>query len=642
MDKSWTWLKPLAALLVMGAMALVVLLGRGPGASMALEAPVPTDHTASEPRAIAVVSDRGLAPTTAHTVVAGTREPVDAELSSALPGVSVFRGTVLDRSTEAPIPGATVRTSWELDGASRPLGRTRTGPDGDFEIAYRLPSSLSDQQREDVGLVVQVHAPGYEAQVLLASGWLDEDDPERFSIELSRGHHVTLLVVDESGRPVRDAEVHAFFARAPDHSWSWEEDCSTDGYGMAAIPIPRESFLHLSADKAEVGYGCSIRLSTEDVLDQRAPDLVLRPHGIMAGRVLYPDGRPAAHLSLILDRVGHDASFLPWPDGRRSTFATSDGQGRFLAKGLAFGPYAVRDFSGATDPDTVETGSASIKLVTSIRRLKMDPRDETGECVWRGWEVAQRKGRTWSLLPAENIRWHEGPIETVYAVVPGPGIYAVRRRPLDAPPQEEVVSVGPEDHEVPVVFSPSAFIPARGMQARLFDPAGAPLRFDALLATPYGKPFRGVEFSPDGSLVDEDPLPSGRWQLILEPSGGEPFYMPVSGEIILEAARHCSVEWTARERAGRVVVALYAREEVGGPLLVEFSRSQGGEVEHTWETSVDFGPVTGRTVFTNELLPVGVWWAKATLQGFRVDEKLFVVEQSGASRLELHAHRDRH
>lgn len=642
MDKPRNWSGALAALLVVAAVGLVVLLGRGPGTSMASGASVPNDFTVSEPNPIVSASDRGLLPTTADSVAVRTRRPVDDEPSSAHPDVSVFRGTVLDRDTDAPIAGATVRISLYEGRGSWPLGRALTGPDGCFEIAYRIPGDLRGQPRDELGHMTQVHAPGYKAGVVWASGWLTKDDPDRFSIELSPGHHVTVLVVDEAGRPVRDSEVHAFFARASDDSWTWEEECSTDGYGMAVISIPRASFMHLSAEKAEVGYGCSIRLSTEQVLDQRIPDLVLQPHGILAGRVLYPDGRPAAHLTLMVERVGYDASFLPWTDGYREVHLTSDGEGRFLARGLADGSYTVRDPSGATEPHTVETGSTSIELVTFVRRLEVDPRDETGEWTTRGFGVAQRIGHDWSYLPLSNISWDCDSAGTVMVVVPGPGSYAVCRWSSDAPPQHVVVSVRPEDHEVQVRFPASPFIPARGLQARLFDPAGEPLRFHAVLATPIGMRFRPIEFSPDGSMVNEDPLPSGRWLLTLVPSVAEPLYMPVSGEIILEAARQCSVEWTARERAGRVVVALYAREEVGGSLVVELSRSRGGEVEHTWETRVEFGPVTGRTVFTNELLPVGIWWARATLEGFSVEEKLFVVEKSGASRLELHAHRDRH
>ena len=183
-------------------------------------------------------------------------------------------------------------------------------------------------------------------------------------------------------------------------------------------------------------------------------------------------------------------------------------------------------------------------------------------------------------------------------------------------------------------------IPAVGLQARLFDPTGTQLLFRASLATPTGMRFRYPEFSLGGALLDDDPLPVGRWQLILDPYGGESEYMPVRGEIILDATRLCSIEWVAREPAGRVVVALYAQDDLGGSLVVEFARSRGGEVEYVWETTVDHGPVTGRTVITNRRLPLGTWHAKAALDGYRIAEKQFTVVEGGASRLELHAHRE--
>jgi hypothetical protein len=121
------------------------------------------------------------------------RTPVRTDAPQA-PAVQVATGTVLDKDTGAPVPGARLT-----------LCRTSHDPPdvhwvGSFASDHAGAFSIPIPQADDCQLVIE--AVGYPPQ----SKWFD---PEEMEIRLERGDEVTLSITDAEGRPAGAAEVDA-------------------------------------------------------------------------------------------------------------------------------------------------------------------------------------------------------------------------------------------------------------------------------------------------------------------------------------------------------------------------------------------------------------------------------------------------
>jgi len=267
-----------------------------------------------------------------------------------------LRGRVEAAEGGAPIAGAlvTVRAS---GGQSRLLGPDRqwtTDAAGEFS-GTAPPEAL-----------LEAHATGFTPGVeRLRSGTRTQTVTfrlKRAPADAAADLPLAGRVVEPSGAPVPEAVVMLGASRqrgkgpgallpAPVTSdaqgrFRFEAVPSQVGWAQAAAG-------ELLSDRVNVGAG-----DTEVVL-------TVRPGGVIAGRVLYGDGRPATAFALQLSRVRR-------PDPSR-TLSVVDPDGRFEVRGLGSGTWELQALardSGPSDPVRVELSASPGARVERDLRLR--------------------------------------------------------------------------------------------------------------------------------------------------------------------------------------------------------------------------------------------------------------------------------
>jgi hypothetical protein len=312
--------------------------------------------------ALAVSKDAPIHVVFAHaTGYAPTAKPdvaVGADVTLVLAPPAAVVGTVRDREAK-PIPGARVRLLLLLD-TMRIESEARTAADGAYRL-YGPPPLTGPHAWKRMAAAAYVHAvaEGF-APLFLENALAGATSAEtRLDLVLSRGSVLTGRVVDaESGEPVEGARVvltstegwttlgrasgvgvaSPYGPRALDETLT-----SKDGtyrfervpcVGPPSLPRGRPTFGSVAAWKA--GYtstGERLPLAADGAVVEKT--LRLHPAASIVGRVVRPDGSPAALATVIsAGRESADAKHPElYPDAPRSWALTGD-DGRFRCDGV--------------------------------------------------------------------------------------------------------------------------------------------------------------------------------------------------------------------------------------------------------------------------------------------------------------------
>jgi protocatechuate 3,4-dioxygenase beta subunit len=213
------------------------------------------------------------------------------DLGDLVLGPEAVLDGVVEDSKGAPIAGAEVRVGegvrrpfW-LGGAGADEGSRLTGPGGEFRIERLRPGDL---------VALEVSKEGYAAAAP-AIVRVPAEDPVH--VVLQPVAHVSGRVVDEAGRGVSDAMILPsadHFGRATfSHTAPSEEDGSFEvetGPGAVRLTARKEGFRPASP----------VLLELETGERREGVELVLRASPQVRGRVLTPDGEPAAEAMVLV------------------------------------------------------------------------------------------------------------------------------------------------------------------------------------------------------------------------------------------------------------------------------------------------------------------------------------------------------
>jgi protocatechuate 3,4-dioxygenase beta subunit len=208
--------------------------------------------------------------------------------------------------------------------------------DGELSHVFRAlpcPGPFTVQVESDAFVEVR------SEEVTLEPGQVAEVE-----LSLRRGVRVSGRVVDEQGDPVEGVEIHAYVRPTGSGMWSSRNtatapDGSFDVAGLAPgrveIDVTEDGWVSPEVEPLELANGES-RADLELV--------VARGRGV-AGRVVWPDGTPAAKVRVAVqvqpEVAQARASTAGWDYDRIATEVKTNDAGEFEATGLDLGPYDV-------------------------------------------------------------------------------------------------------------------------------------------------------------------------------------------------------------------------------------------------------------------------------------------------------------
>lgn len=456
-----------------------------------------------------------------------------------------------------------------LDYDESPLARGEVR-DGAFAVDLPALRAFPPVLLRRAKLVARVDAPGFLPARSLEPGLGDREPGDvRLDVQLETGACVRGRAVDDTGRPVGDAEIW-FSPRGANVS------TTSDTEGCFVLPVREATEYWLCARKGDVGVGVRGPLRLSPLADFDAGDLVVRGPGILEGVAVYPDGTPARHLGLHAAPASlRDTKVSSWPDapfdaakdgpptGLAWGWTTTADDGRFVIRGLGSGPYF---FLEDKLRETFETGTG-VRVVIDLHRILVRILDERGSPA--ALDASARSDSGDSVA---------GKVDD-FVVRPGQR-WTITIGDRGLVPAAVVVEVVPEQREYEVTLvarTPTEFGRA---QVTLLDPRGAPfaavrVRLDAL---PGGNVILFDEKLDDLGRTPE--VPAGRYSLEAMPLDRLAPYFPAATEVDLRAGTTTPVTLSARP-GGRVQLTFRreggaAGEEVG-TVKVEALPAAGGE-----------------------------------------------------------------
>lgn len=265
---------------------------------------------------------------------------------------AIQTGRVVDALTRKPVAHALV---WqEIPGAS--FSWARTGADGSFRMAA------------EAGRPVAAKAAGFARGV-----WSEIPQESPATLFLKPAVVLTGSVVDLEGRPVAGAEVMAlndplldpFAFRDPT-----VDRTRRDGtFRLRGVPV--QSSVRVLA-RAEGYAPGATRTRIEPGQAPPTLRLVLGPGAVVTGRLVTPEGGPAAGVGVVLEapELSENAELDSAPvEGR----ATSDAEGRFQITHIGTGTFILR----AADPGFSRAGKifgvAEKATMVDLGEIRLEP-----------------------------------------------------------------------------------------------------------------------------------------------------------------------------------------------------------------------------------------------------------------------------
>ena len=217
-----------------------------------------------------------------------------------------------DANTKAPIAGATVRSQLMIMGRTfssdtftkAPRQEVVTSESGDYSMSFTASLTASGQYKDQDGILIDVSAKGYETRADYGRLRPGRTSRPNTDIPLAPGRRLTGKVVDESGAPVAGAQVKAGQGR----NGSWEYFGST---GLATTGSDGTFEMWVTKDKEadyaprwltfwKAGYGWAF---TFDLDKDDLGTITVKPGATLAGKVLGPDGKPAAGVQVFAENL---------------------------------------------------------------------------------------------------------------------------------------------------------------------------------------------------------------------------------------------------------------------------------------------------------------------------------------------------
>ncbi|MHC4473409.1 MAG: carboxypeptidase regulatory-like domain-containing protein, partial [Planctomycetota bacterium] len=279
----------------------------------------------------------------AEGYVRGTSDPISATAGTEATGVTVRLRAggslvgVVHATDGAPLAGATVRVlelepgqqsnEWSLRWQLQRADAHVVDDDGKFKVDGLAPGQV----------IVGVEGPGHQGVVRKDITVPEGGVSDGHVFRLEKGLEIAGVVVDEAGKPLAGVRIWVSESRRSDTPrMPISQNLSTDQEGAFRVDsLPPGIFtLNLSLD----GYA---RESVNDVAAGRTDLRVTMVEGkAIEGRVVYPDGTPAAGVSVA----------ARGEDGNSRGSRTGE-DGKFEIDGIRPGTYAVTASPNTWMPD---------------------------------------------------------------------------------------------------------------------------------------------------------------------------------------------------------------------------------------------------------------------------------------------------
>lgn len=382
--------------------------------------------------------------------------PVSVSVSLALSQEAVLSGRVLDPAG-VPLRGARVEAI--LESREDVLPRVvRSDAAGRFRFE-RLPPGEARLSAEAEGHL----RPADVELVLLVGGQEVVRD-----VRLRAGEEVSGRVVEEGGRPVQGAEVMLTSMQSAEHS-----ETAADGTfrfhvpaGPGKLRVRHPDFIELRSTVTAPATGLELRLVMGEVL---------------SGRVVDAKGLSVAGARLLSGRSGKKGD----SEAAEKT-GVSDGEGRFVLRGLPRGPLTVIAVQELAVRSTFRVGGANVSLpsrdelvVTLQEGATLEGRvvDQNGAPATEVTVAAKLKGIDDSDDPANVLAVIQGGSPFGSAKTDGSGAFKIEAL---RPGTYELSLRGFAHESLEAEASPGA--PARlemrrlpVVAGRVLDPSGGPV-----------------------------------------------------------------------------------------------------------------------------------------------------------------------
>lgn len=286
------------------------------------------------------------------------------------------------RGPDGALAGAEVRVSIAM--APHGGGTTCTDAAGHFAFALETLRALPPIDLDRAELTLAAWAPAH------AEGRASIELPHREvarplhlvqDLELSAGRTLAGRVVTGDGTPVGGTEITVDGGRGrPNRQLS----ASTLADGTYRLPLTTDAALTVRAAHALHGTA-AVSVAPGAAGDAVAPDLVLQPMPVVAARLVFDDGSPAAGLRVQL--------VVPIEPGVQQVAAatTTDADGRLAVRSLPLGRYQLRIESFSRCPDWPELGADVPEPTIALRgmhHVRLSFCDQQGrklQPLWVAW-----------------------------------------------------------------------------------------------------------------------------------------------------------------------------------------------------------------------------------------------------------------
>jgi protocatechuate 3,4-dioxygenase beta subunit len=246
------------------------------------------------------------------------------DVTLELPERRNLTGKVVDESG-SPVATFSVSQRSENFYIPEPEAKSVTAESGEFSIAATVGECT-----------VTVSSPGFgtsEQRVIVS-----EHTPP-LTFVLKRARMVTGRVTDPSGAGIANVTIEVEDSNRNHAGTDESGEFTIDDADTAEFTLKARSRDHLTASTTVPAGSTETRV-----------DIVVASGETISGRVVDPKGSGLSRTQVSLSPIGHEADFR---------FATSDAEGKFTAKGLAKGRYAIEArLAGVTATVEVDTAEA--------------------------------------------------------------------------------------------------------------------------------------------------------------------------------------------------------------------------------------------------------------------------------------------
>jgi protocatechuate 3,4-dioxygenase beta subunit len=330
-----------------------------------------------------------------------------------------------------PLPASSVEVTRDLDKIAGEV----VGPG---EFAFQLPAAPAP-----LAVTVVAHAPGHVTTRVLWNGMRRKLDlPTRYQVKLPQAITIGGMIEDAMGQPISEARMDFRLVEQvspPDahplvynYLFCRRLVTGADGtWSMGGLPANLDDLM-ITVDHpgfVERRFFVGKKELASDELAAGKARIDLSPGIVVAGRVIRPDGAPAANASVRID--ARSVGEAP------SAKTTTDSEGRFHFATVSPGPVVLTataaDFGPAFRTLTLLESDASIELVLTMPQvIEGVILDAEGHPIpgahlsSRLWQNASTLDVAFRANDEGQFQWKEAPLEPVTFRIQAPGYKPIR------------------------------------------------------------------------------------------------------------------------------------------------------------------------------------------------------------------------